>query len=326
MGARLFSRDSKSNMIDARTDKSADQLSRFAAFDYLRLFAMVLVTVQHGMTAAGFYERTSWGNISIGQTGVSLFCALSGYLAFLSKPSLPALAWLQKRLLQIYPAYWIATIAAFVLTWIAATKPIDGWLFLSQMLGTGYFTHGWDLVNVVSWFISLILLCYVIAFVGKWLGRPRFILAAAASIAFALLATQSEVAISRHVLTFCIAGLVAQVLPRTVAMLVLTAGLFAAAWFWSPAFYAGFGLALLAVALAWQTPATWLTRMTSPYVYEYFLVHGIFLSALAHFLPRPKLLSALLAIAFAMFAAVMLKKLAAWLVACVRSSVSIPTI
>ena len=323
MGARLFSRAAKSNMSDAHTGKSTDQLSRFAAFDYLRLFAMVLVTVQHGMTVAGFYERTAWGNISIGQTGVSLFCALSGYLAFLSRPSVPALAWLQKRLWQIYPAYWIATIAAFALTWIAATKPINGWLFLSQMLGTGYFTHGWELVNVVSWFISLILLCYVIAFVGKWLGRPRFILAAAASIAFALLATQSEVAISRHVLTFCIAGLVALARPRPAVMLALIAGLFGAAFFWPPTFYAGVGLALLALSLAWPAPATWLTRMTSPYIYEYFLVHGIFLSALAHFLPQPKLLSAVLAIALAMLAAVMLKKLTAWFIACVRGSAPI---
>lgn len=325
MGARLFSRDAKRNMSDARTVKPADPLSRLAAFDYLRLFAMVLVTIQHGMTVAGYYDQTDWGNVSIGQTGVSLFCVLSGYLAFVSQSSMPPLAWLQKRLWQIYPAYWIATIAAFTLAWIAATKPVDGWLLLSQMLGTGYFTHGWDLVNVVSWFISLILLCYVIAFIGKWLGRPRFILAAAASIAFALLATQSEVAISRHVLTFCIAGLVAQVHPRPVAMLALIAGLFAAAWFWPPAFYAGFGLALLTLALAWQAPATWLTRMTSPYIYEYFLVHGIFLSALAHFLPRPKLLSATLAIALAMLAAVILKKLAAWFVACVRGDASIPT-
>ena len=298
-----------------------DQLSRCAGFDYLRLLAMALVTVQHGMTGAGYYDQTAWGPVSIGQSGVSLFCALSGYLAFQSgKQSASASAWLQKRLWQIYPAYWIATLAAFALTWIAGVKRFDTWLFLSQMLGTGYFTHGWELVNVVSWFISLILLCYVIAFVGKWLARPQLTLACAAVIAFALLATHTEAAISRHVLTFCIAGLVAQARPRPGAMFALVVGLFGATWFWPLIFYAAFGLGMLAVARGWQAHATWMTRIMSPYVYEYFLVHGIFLAALAHFLPGPKLLSAAVAVALAMLAAVILKKLAARLVACVRNN------
>ena len=281
---------------------------------------MVLVTVQHGMTVSGYYEQTTWANINLGQSGVGIFCAISGYLAFFGgmKTPLPASRWLQKRLWQIYPAYWIATTAAFALAWAAKTKHIDGWLFLSQMLGTGYFTHGWELVNVVSWFISLILLCYVIAFFGKWLGAPRITLAFAAIIAATLLVTHSEVAISRHVLTFCIAGLLAQTRPRPSVMLAMIAGLFGAAFFWSPVFYAAFSVGLLTLAIARQIPETSLSRIASAYVYEYFLVHGIFLSALARFIPEPKLLSGAVAVALAIIAAVILKKLAERLVAWVR--------
>lgn len=300
--------------------RSGSGIPRFASFDYLRLFAMVLVTVQHGMAVSGYYEQTTWANVNLGQTGVGLFCALSGYLAFFGgmKTALPAIGWLQKRLWQIYPAYWIATVAAFVLTWVAGTKHIDGWLFLSQMLGTGYFTHGWELINVVSWFISLILLCYVIAFIGKWLRVPRLTLAFAAIIALALFATHSEVAFSRHVLTFCIAGLVAQARPRPTAMVAIIASLFGAAFFWPQFFYAAFSIGLLVLAVAWQAPETRLTRIASAYVYEFFLVHGIFLVALARFVPRPKLLSGAIAVALAIVAAVILKKLSERLVAWVR--------
>ncbi len=296
---------------------SGNGIPQFASFDCLRLFAMVLVTLQHGMAVSGYYEQTTWGNVNLGQVGVGLFCALSGYLAF-SGGATPAIGWLQKRLWQIYPAYWITTIAAFLLTWAAGTKRIDGWLFLSQIAGTGYFTHGWELINVVSWFISLILLCYVIAFVGKWLGAPRLILVFVAIITLALLATRSEVALSRHVLTFCVAGLIAQTCPRPAVMLAIISSLLCAAFLWPQSFYAAFSIALLALALAWQTSDTRLTSVTRGYVYEYFLVHGIFLVGLARFMPQQKLLSGTIAIALAIVTAVILKKLTKRLVAWVR--------
>lgn len=307
-----------------RTEQKSPSVSgalRYVSFDYLRLFAMVLVTLQHGMAVAGYYEQTTWRNVNLGQVGVGLFCALSGYLAFLGGAE-SAIDWLKKRLWQIYPAYWIATVAAFLLTWAAGTKHFDIWLFLSQMAGTGYFTHGWELVNVVSWFISLILLCYVIAFVGKWLDAPRLMLLFVAIIAVALLSTRSEIALSRHVLTFCVAGLIAQVCPRPAMMLVIIASLFSAALHWPQYFYAAFNIALLALALAWNASETRLTRVASGYVYEYFLVHGIFLVALARFVPKQKLLSGAIAITLAIIAAIILKKFTQHLVAWARRNSS----
>lgn len=292
-------------------------MPRFASFDYLRLFAMVLVTLQHGMAVSGYYKQTTWENVNLGQVGVGLFCALSGYLAF-SGGVTPAIGWLKKRLWQIYPAYWITTIAAFLLTWATGTKRIDGWLFLSQIAGTGYFTHGWELINVVSWFISLILLCYVIAFVGKWLGAPRLILVFVVIITLALLATRSEVDLSRHVLSFCVAGLIAQTCPRPAVMLAIISSLLCAAFLWPQSFYAAFSIALLALALAWQASDSRLTSVTRGYIYEYFLVHGIFLVGLARFMPQQKLLNGTIAITLAIVAAVILKKLTERLVAWVR--------
>ncbi|CAH1385703.1 acyltransferase family protein [Candidatus Nitrotoga sp. M5] len=296
---------------------SGNDIPRFTSFDYLRLFAMILVTLQHGMAVAGYYEQTTWENINLGQVGVGLFCALSGYLAF-SGGAAPAIDWLKKRLWQIYPAYWITTIAAFLLTWAAGTKSIDGWLFLSQMAGTGYFTHGWELINVVSWFISLILLCYVIAFICKWLSAPRLILIIVVIITLALLATRSEVDLSRHILSFCVAGLIAQTCQRPAVLLAVISSLLCAAFLWPQSFYAAFSIALLALALAWHTSDTWLTSVSRNYVYEYFLVHGIFLVGFARFAPQQKLLSGTIAITLAIVAAVILKKLTERLVAWLR--------
>ena len=149
--------------------------TRIESFDYLRLFAMALVTIQHAMAVHGYYDQTTWRGVNVGQTGVAIFCALSGYLAFqldLNKP----LVWFKRRLVQIFPAYWVVTIVSFALTLIAGSKDVTWSLFISQMLGTGFFTHGWELVNVVSWFVSLILLCYVIALVALFTGHVNSIL------------------------------------------------------------------------------------------------------------------------------------------------------
>ena len=305
--------------VELETPKSysGNSFPRIASFDYLRLFAMILVTLQHGMAVAGYYEQTTWRNISLGQAGVGLFCALSGYLAFFGNGA-PAISWLKKRLWQVYPAYWITTVAAFILTWATGTKHVDIWLFVSQMAGTGYFTHGWELVNVVSWFITLLLLCYVIAFVGKWLGMPQLILVIAAITALCLLATRSEISLSRHIMTFSVAGLIAQACPRPLAMLSIVACLFGAALVWPPSFYAAFSIAFLALALGWHTTELRLIRIASGYIYQYFLVHGIFLVALARFIPHQKLLSGVTAITLAIIAAIILKKLTERLVAWAR--------
>ncbi len=288
--------------------RSGDLNQRFVSFDYLRLFAIVMVTLQHGMAVAGHYEQTTWLNINLGQVGVGLFCALSGYLAFI-KGAIPATTWLQKRLWQIYPAYCIVTVIAFLLTWIAGTKHIDWFLFMSQMMGTGYFTHGWDLINVVSWFISLILFCYVIAFIGKWLQRPRLVLCIVSIITLALLATHSEVSLSRHVLTFCVAGLVAQISFRPAVMLAIAIGLTGTSMLWPQCFYAAFSITILILALAWRVPESKLASAFSSHVYEYFLVHGIFLVALARLLPKDKVLSSAIAVLLSIITAVFLKKL-----------------
>jgi len=292
--------------------------------DTLRLFALLLVTWQHAASVLGAYSETQWRGISPGQTGVAIFCAISAYLAFRNPPTHLS-AWWQKRVQRIFPAYWIVTIAAFVLAWGVQGRPFDLALFASQMLGLGYFTHGWALINVVSWFISLLLLCYGLASLAWLSRRPRTLLAVAAMVAAVLLATRVEVALSRHLIAFALCAMLVLTL-RQWPLLLLGAGLTGVGLLLDPQFfYSGIALLLTAAATSSRALIVPGAALLSRYTYEYFLLHGIFLAALAHFLlprivtPWQQTLSIVAgAVVLSLFAAVFLERFVAQLPAFTR--------
>ncbi|MGE5384596.1 MAG: acyltransferase family protein [Betaproteobacteria bacterium] len=275
-----------------------------AGFDSLRVLALVLVTWQHAASVLGHYETTQWRGISPGQSGVAIFCAIAGALAFHEPPG-DVGQWLKRRLLRLFPAYWIVTLVAFGLTFLASDKPATPWLFVSQMLGLGYFTHGWALVNVVSWFLSLILLCYCLAAAAWASRRPVPILAATAIIATLLLLTRFEVALSRHVLAFALAALAALGgFPGW--MSILGGGLLLAGIALDPQFfYAGLALVLIWLAGAGRLLDFPGAALPAAYSYEYFLVHGIALGAAVRLLGQTPL-ALMMAIPGAMVAAAVL--------------------
>lgn len=281
--------------------------------DTLRVFALVLVTWQHVASVWGLYEETQWRGISPGQVGVAIFCAISGYLAFRARPQSVA-QWFGKRLLKIFPAYWLATVAAFFLAAMASTKAISLGLFVSQMLGLGYFTHGWELVNVVSWFISLILLCYVLAAICWKSLYPEVALGVFALLALFFLLMKWEPAISRHVIAFCLGGCLALLRKfiwswLLVATVLIVLGVMA----YLQLFYGGIGLLAVLVATSSNLYHNSVLQFASKYSYEYFLVHGIFLVGVAHFVPQ-KLVALILALAGSVVAAFFLNHLSAFAV------------
>lgn len=293
----------------ARQGEKDRAILRVASFDYMRLSAMGLVTVQHALSVTGHYDKTTWQGVNIGQVGVGMFCALSGYLAFWCSLSGPW-PWLRRRFEQLFPAYWIVTILSFGLTWFAGTKQISWPLFISQMLGTGYFTHGWDLVNVVSWFISLILLCYLVGAIAKFLKRVRLVLVAVVCLSAGFLFANEEVDLSRHVLTFALAGLIAYggMTPKKTVLMAIVCLLLSISV--SMQFiYATLGLSLLAVCLSWNAPEIEPVRRASRYTYDFFLVHGLFLVAFTRLLPIPAMASVLLAVGVAAVTAVLLHRM-----------------
>lgn len=250
-------------------------------FDYLRLLAMACVTVQHGLSVI---ERYEWTQIApactLGQFGVAVFCGLAGRFALDDRRTIGIRPgdWMIARLIRLYPAYWAATLFAFVLA-LTLGRPVTVNLFVSQMLGLGYFTHGMALVNVVSWFVSLILLCYALATLARLSPWPPLCMAGFALAALALVASGAETVLARHVLTFAAAAALAGagrlwLAPAVAAAMVVVAITVAPALLVS-------GTALILIRLfemrIW--PPAPFVEMAAAYVYEYFLLHGLFLQA-----------------------------------------------
>lgn len=283
---------------------------RQPGLDYLRLLAIVLVTVQHGMSVLGLYGQTDIRGVSYGQLGVAIFCAISGFLAF-GRPGEAVGAWFFARLKGIFPAYWVAMLFSFLVTWVFHAKDFSTWQFVSQMLGLGYFTHGWNLVNIVSWFISLILLCYVIAALARMSGRPLGVLAMTALVAAALIVSHEEVDLSRHVLAFVLGGCV-YLLPVTLrnSAITLFVILLLAMWLYLSLQFSYATLAVLAlyVAVSLPIPGSLLMANLSRYIYEYFLIHGIFLVGMVRFMPSQPFVGVIIAILMSMASAYIIKR------------------
>jgi peptidoglycan/LPS O-acetylase OafA/YrhL len=178
------------------------------------------------------------------------------------------------------------------------------------MLGTGLFTHARHLVNVPTWFVSLLLACYLILFLVRLSPWPR-----AASAVWALLLAlwafrTSSMGQSVHVPTFFIASALAALCPpswRAAAFLAAGAA-FLLRTPWSDA--SGYpALAFLAVGLALLLPRlpAGLTRLAS-YSYEFYLVHGITLVGTLHLLPARPALAIALGLGLAALAAVLVQR------------------
>ena len=278
---------------------------------------MGVVALQHGLTAVGRYDWTllTDSGVSIGQFGVAIFCAVSGWFALADRD--PPVRWLWARVRKIYPAYWLATIFAFCLA-LAIGRPVTVWLFISQMAGTGFFTHGWDLVNVVSWFISLILLCYILAAIARYSVNPTLVIGLFGAAAALLVALQIEVALSRHVIAFAAAAVCrAHGRPR---LLVILALLMAPLTMIQPSFV----YAVLALPALWLFQEridirSALIATLAGYTYEFFLVHGIFLTGAAA-LTSSAPLAILLGIGCSIPAAAILK----WATAKLSSAMDFP--
>lgn len=247
----------------------------------LRIVALALITWQHAASSVlDSYAATQWRGISPGQSGVAMFCAISGYLAFRTRPA-NILLWFKRRLLTIFPAYWIVTVCAFALAAVWGTKQITIGLFVSQMLGLGYFTHGWELVNVVSWFISLILLCYGLSFLAWWLGPWRLFWWFVLVGAVILVSARLEVGISRHLLAFGLGALLSDK-ENSIRVGVISGVLIVVGVSIDPQlFYSGAAVMSLLLATYGKLCEPRFLRMASAYSYQYFLVHGICLVVVA---------------------------------------------
>lgn len=264
---------------------SSERLTHYRVSDslsLLRCFAIGLVVFQHCMSLLQRGDVVQFQGVSIGQYGVGVFCALSGFLTFQDSHS--PQQWLKRRFIKIFPSYWVVMIISFFLTWLSGYKAFDLYQFISQMLGVGFFTHGWDLVNVASWFISLLLLCYSLAFLARLIGRPLLVMGGGILLAILAVGFNIHLALARHVISFNCGGLIAQHDPRWLLAVILPlVFLIPVSFQYSLAVVS---LCLLMIGLLLPAFQLKYLRKASYYIYEYYLVHGIFLVGALYITPQ----------------------------------------
>lgn len=247
---------------------------RWAGIDCARLIGVALIFVTHALSITGHDALATVHGVRLGRIGTALFLIVAGYMAAVTARSPEA--WLAKRLRTLFLPYWIVLAPTFVAAWLTQYKTFDAWQVASQFLGLGLFTHGGELVNVTTWFISAILVLYFIAYTAKRVGETMVILAWLAVATCLVLFAGPNYGWVTHASVF----LVAYLLPRNGALVPVAAAVAGIAYLSA---YTGLnngnlryvGLALLVFALLanWRTPLAPMEPLAN-HSYEWFLLHG----------------------------------------------------
>ena len=147
---------------------------RIFSFDFIRVFAMVMIVVFHYNVycidteiESGFILFLRYANGTMGHIGVSLFFILSGAsLMYAYGEKLELKDYFKKRFLSIYPLYWIVYAAFFTHFYIINRLPMvhsRKTLALSVLGMDGYLNYlipNYYLVG--EWFVGCIIFIYLI--------------------------------------------------------------------------------------------------------------------------------------------------------------------
>jgi hypothetical protein len=203
-----------------------------------------------------------------------IFLAVSGILAIQTHRE--PIAWLIARLRSIYPAFWIAILLGFVVAAASGYKRFTLQQFFSQFAGAGLFTHGMDLINIATWFVSLLLALYLIVFTAKCFPFTDVSLSLIALGCLGDSAHGVQPLLFVHAATFLLAA-VSLGSKQVGNFDFLCFGLiipFAFKFIYAACPAILFGLCLFAFQLP-SAPAS--IKFLSKYSYEFYLLHGIFL-------------------------------------------------
>lgn len=153
-------------------------MNRSILLDLLRVVAIVLVFVAHfgqvlGSGFGDFFGLKNFYYVSLGGVGVSLFLVLSGILAGLGAKPSGYFEYLVKKILRIYPLYWLSVPVAMV-GYLLNGLLVKGSLpelfphgVMTDLLASITGLYAWvglwgGPYNSPSWFIALIMSMYVL--------------------------------------------------------------------------------------------------------------------------------------------------------------------
>jgi peptidoglycan/LPS O-acetylase OafA/YrhL len=146
---------------------------RVRIFDLIRVLAIAIIVCYHSWGAFRPNSPTLFlpviGLIGMGTIGISLFVFVSGAVLELSYRSKPAgyLSFIRARVIRIYPAFWGALLLLMAVIPIPHTLPN----ILLEFTGMGgFFLKLNSMIDAAAWFISLILVYYLIfPFIHRWM-------------------------------------------------------------------------------------------------------------------------------------------------------------
>jgi peptidoglycan/LPS O-acetylase OafA/YrhL len=287
--------------------------------DSVRVLAMGLVVMQHALSTAGREDLALVAGLSIGQLGVAMFLAVSGLLSLESRRA--PTNWLAQRLFRVYPAFWIAMVGSFCLAMLSGYKKASVGQIISQMLGTGLWTHSRELVNSPTWFVSLILACYFATFLSRLTRFPGLVALVSSAGFTSLVARDSAPWLLSHSLTYAVSSTIAVYATgktRRTLSLSLAAVLIILALLVQPAFgYTAISLIIIEISLLFQIQSR-IIKLAADYSYEFYLMHGVALvGAMTAFRSSP-VLAVVAALLCTVVAAVILNHVAGFIVRLVR--------
>lgn len=156
---------------------------RIFYLDFIRAFAVVAILLTHYNALFWFMEpqmldkvvvTISVCNIYIGEFGVSLFFIISGAaLMYVYEEKCEFFKFIKKRILAIYPMFWIAYIVVFMIQKIVYHVEFSGIPkenFILTVLGfDSYFSGIMPTFYIVGeWFLGCIILIYIIFPLLRW--------------------------------------------------------------------------------------------------------------------------------------------------------------
>jgi peptidoglycan/LPS O-acetylase OafA/YrhL len=272
--------DSSQNNPETGAEASTlgGSVTKAFGLDCLRVFAMIAVVLHHFLTQLQLEHWTPAK--SLGQTAVACFCLLSGWLAAKTLENSRPNRWLFRRFLSIYPAFWIATSICVLGTFVSGYKPVSITLVVSQLAGTGRFTHGFDqLVNSSTWFVSLIVLCYGFSFLGAKLQKPLLWHIGGFLLGVWLYFSGFVGMLAIHFGTYCIGYLLRSQQLKAREHVVIAATMFLFAYSFPSYTYCSWAVAVFLIALRIQGVSRTISYLSSRSYYVY-LCHGPILVAL----------------------------------------------
>lgn len=120
---------------------------------FLRLVLASLVIFDHAFPLGGFGEDVFWRitkqQASLGSLAVAGFFAISGYLIAKSGMATDVMQFLWRRILRIFPAYWVVLLLTALviapIVWVTAGGALSEYFRLAPNGPVNYFTANWSL-------------------------------------------------------------------------------------------------------------------------------------------------------------------------------------